>query len=163
MAGSQRRVVTKHGPLEEEMATHSSILASRIPWTVWKGKRIWHWKTSPPGWKIQHATGEDWRAITNSYEMVRQHHQLNKQTLVDSGEQKSLVCCTAWVAKSSNSATEQQNQMLYFNWLLQHCKGETIIHTPCLQHTHTYTHTHWIFQVEEADLDRAGNMPKLQI
>ena len=24
--------------------------------------------------------------------------------------------------------------------LLQHCKGETIIHTPCLQHTHTHTH-----------------------
>ena len=38
-------------------------------------------------------------------------------------------------------ATEQ-NHMLCFNWLLHHCKGETIIHTPHPQHTHT--HIHWI-------------------
>ena len=35
--------------LEEEIATHSSILAWRTPWTVWKIKRIWHWKMSPTG------------------------------------------------------------------------------------------------------------------
>ena len=35
----KQRVLTKHGPLEEEMATHSSILATRTPWTVWKGKK----------------------------------------------------------------------------------------------------------------------------
>ena len=34
--GSQRRVLTKHSPLEEGMANHSSILATRIPWTVQK-------------------------------------------------------------------------------------------------------------------------------
>ena len=36
-------------PLEKGDATHSSILALRLPWTVWKGKKIWHWKMDFPG------------------------------------------------------------------------------------------------------------------
>ena len=32
-----QRVLTKHGPLEKEMASHSSILAWRIPWTEESG------------------------------------------------------------------------------------------------------------------------------
>ena len=31
------------------MANHFSILALRIPWTVWKGKKIGHWKMNFPG------------------------------------------------------------------------------------------------------------------
>ena len=38
--GSWWRVLTKHGPLEKEMANHFSILALRIPRTVWKGKIV---------------------------------------------------------------------------------------------------------------------------
>ena len=34
------------------MATHSSVLAWRTPWTVWKGKKIWHQKIIPPGQKV---------------------------------------------------------------------------------------------------------------
>ena len=49
---SKWRVQTKHDPLEERMANHSSILAARTPWTVWKGKKIWHRKMSPPCWKM---------------------------------------------------------------------------------------------------------------
>ena len=49
---SQWRVLTKRGPLEERTANHSSILAVRTPWTVWKGKKIRHWEMSPPGWKV---------------------------------------------------------------------------------------------------------------
>ena len=30
------------------MANHSSILAFRTPWTVWKGKKTWHWKMNSP-------------------------------------------------------------------------------------------------------------------
>ena len=37
------RVLTKHGPLEKAMANHFSILALRIPWTVWKGKERLNW------------------------------------------------------------------------------------------------------------------------
>ena len=44
------RVLTKWGPLEKGMANHFSILALRTSWTVWKGKRIRHWKMNSPGW-----------------------------------------------------------------------------------------------------------------
>ena len=35
-------VLTKCGPLENGMANHFNILALRVPWTVWKGKKIGH-------------------------------------------------------------------------------------------------------------------------
>ena len=35
---------------EKGMANHFSILVTRTPWTAWKGKQIWHWKISSPGW-----------------------------------------------------------------------------------------------------------------
>ena len=38
----------KHGPLEEGMANHSSILAARTPWTVWKAKIDMTWEDKPP-------------------------------------------------------------------------------------------------------------------
>ena len=34
------------------MANHFSILALRTPWTVWKGKKIWHCKMSPPSLRV---------------------------------------------------------------------------------------------------------------
>ena len=57
----------KCGLMKEEMATHSSIVAWRTPWTAWKGKKIWHWNMSPTRLEcVQHATGEDWNTITKS-------------------------------------------------------------------------------------------------
>ena len=47
--GSWWRVLTKRAPLEKGMANHFSILALRTPWTVWKGKKIGHWKMNSPG------------------------------------------------------------------------------------------------------------------
>ena len=38
------RVLTKHGPLEKRIVNHFNILALRTPWTVWKGKKIGHWR-----------------------------------------------------------------------------------------------------------------------
>ena len=38
------RVLTKCGLLEKGLANHFSSLTLRIPWTVWKGKKIWHQK-----------------------------------------------------------------------------------------------------------------------
>ena len=35
---------TECGPIGKGMGNHFSILALRTPWTVWKGKQIWHWK-----------------------------------------------------------------------------------------------------------------------
>ena len=47
--GSWWKVLTEQGPLERGMANHSSSLALRIPWTIWKGKKIGHWKMNSPG------------------------------------------------------------------------------------------------------------------
>ena len=47
-----RTILTNLGPLEDEMAIHSSIIAWRTSWTVWKGKKIWHWKMGTPGWEV---------------------------------------------------------------------------------------------------------------
>ena len=49
---SRWRVLTKHSPLEKGMANHFRILALRTPWTVWKGKKIWHWKMNFPGREV---------------------------------------------------------------------------------------------------------------
>ena len=38
------RVLTECDPLVKGMANHFSILALRTPWTVWKGKKIWHYR-----------------------------------------------------------------------------------------------------------------------
>ena len=43
------RALMKRGPLEKGMANHFSILTLRAPWTVWKGKKIGHWKMNSPG------------------------------------------------------------------------------------------------------------------
>ena len=48
-------------------ANHSSILAVRISWSVWKGKKIWHPKMSlQRSEAVQYTTGEEWRAVTIS-------------------------------------------------------------------------------------------------
>ena len=46
--GSWWRVLTKCGPLEKGMANHFNILTLRTPWTVWKDKKIGHWKMNSP-------------------------------------------------------------------------------------------------------------------
>ena len=48
--GSWWRGLTQCGPLEKGIANHFSILALRTPWTIWKGKKIGHWKKNSPGW-----------------------------------------------------------------------------------------------------------------
>ena len=59
MDGSWWRDLTKPGPLEKGMANHFSILALRISWTTWKGKKIWHQRWDPRSVSIQYATRED--------------------------------------------------------------------------------------------------------
>ena len=49
MARSLWRGLTECDPLEKGMANHFSILALRTPLTVWKGKKIGHWKMNSPG------------------------------------------------------------------------------------------------------------------
>ena len=56
--------LTKLGPLEKGMANHFSILALRIPWVVWKGKKIWHWKMDSPGRQVPNILLGKSREIT---------------------------------------------------------------------------------------------------
>ena len=39
----------KRWSMEKGMANYFSTLALRTPWTVWKGKKIGHWKMNVPG------------------------------------------------------------------------------------------------------------------
>ena len=50
--GSWWRVLTKCGPLEKGMANRFSIPAFRSPRSVWKGKKIGHWKMNSPGQQV---------------------------------------------------------------------------------------------------------------
>ena len=43
-------LLTKCGPLEKGMANNFSVLAMRILWTVWNGKKTGHWKMNCLGW-----------------------------------------------------------------------------------------------------------------
>ena len=78
------------------MATHSSILAWRSTWTVWKGKKIWPQKMNSPRLEcVQYATGMRWlNRVTNSMDM-------NLSKLQESGGQRSLACCRPWGRKES--------------------------------------------------------------
>ena len=52
------RGLTECGPLEKGMANHFSILALRTPWTIWKGKKIGHWKMNSPGRQVPNMLWE---------------------------------------------------------------------------------------------------------
>ena len=52
------------GPLEKGMANHFSTLALRTPWTVWKGKKIGHWKMNSPGQEVPNMLLKISREIT---------------------------------------------------------------------------------------------------
>ena len=86
-------------PLEKGMATHSSILAWRIPWTKEPG---WGCKELDKSWTELDKT--EWQMTEN--EMVGWHHQISghefKQTLGDGDGQGSLTCCSPWGYKESD-------------------------------------------------------------
>ena len=58
------------------MANHFGILALRTPQTVWKGKKIWHWKDELPRLVgAQYATGEEWRNNSRKNEEMEPKHK----------------------------------------------------------------------------------------
>ena len=89
------------------MATHSSFLAVKTPWTVLKGKTVWHQKMSPPG---QYATREEQRPITNSSRKnVAAGPEQKWHSVVDvSGGESKVQCCKeqyitwTWNVRSMN-------------------------------------------------------------
>ena len=95
--------------LEEGMANHSSNLALRTPWTVWKGKKIRHWKMSLPVQKVSNMLLRKSREIAPE-RMKRLAELMWKQCpVVDvpGGEvnvqcSKQQYCTGTWNVKSLN-------------------------------------------------------------
>ena len=94
---TQVQSLGQEDPLEKEMATHSSILAWKIPWTEEPGKlqstglqRVRHdWTTSP------------------------------EQILEDGEEQGGMACCSPWGSQSQTllsnwTTTGEHNNIYYF-------------------------------------------------
>ena len=71
-------------------------IALRIPWTVWKGKKIGHWNDELPRSRgAQYATRDQWR---NNF---RKHEQLEpkqkQHPVVDvAGDGSTVQCCKEW-------------------------------------------------------------------
>ena len=91
MDGSWWRILTKCGPLEKGMANHFSILALRTPWTVWKGKKMRHWKMNSPGWQVPNMLLEISGEITP--ERIKTQRQKQKHPVVDVTGDGSKVWC----------------------------------------------------------------------
>ena len=69
------------------------------------------WLPEAKSWLVEEESdiGKDWKQKKKQAaedEMIRQCHWLNgiefEQTPEDSGEQRSLVCCSPWVCKDSD-------------------------------------------------------------
>jgi len=104
-------------PPDKEMATHSSILAWRIPWTE-----------EPSGLQSlgSQVVGHDWGTSlslssqrrqeeeTREDEMVGWHHWLNGhefEQALGGGEGKgSMVCCRPWVCKELDMTERPENK-----------------------------------------------------
>ena len=92
------------------MATHSSIIAWSTSQTVRKGGKMWHWKISPPGWKVSNMLlGKSGGQLLIALERKKWLGQSRNGSVVDvsSGESK-VWCCTEqycigiWNARSIN-------------------------------------------------------------
>ena len=91
--------------------THSSTLAWRTPWRVWKGKRYDTPEDKPPSLEgFQNATGKGQKAVTNSSRNNKVGRPKQKQCLVVdvSGDGCKIWCCKeqycigTWNVRSMN-------------------------------------------------------------
>ena len=91
--------------LEKGRANHLGILALRIPWTVWKGKKMSHWKMNSPkevGRCVQHATGKEWKKNSRkNEEMEPKWKQLPVVTVTGDGNKvwyhkTNIYCMGTW-------------------------------------------------------------------
>ena len=74
------------------MANHFSILSLKAPWTVWKVKKIGHWKMNSPGVGPQYATGDQWR--NNSRKNEETEPKQKPHPVVDvTGDWSKARCC----------------------------------------------------------------------
>ena len=100
--------MTKCGPLEKGMANHFSILALRTLWTVWKGKKIGHWKMNSPGRWVPNMLLEISEEITP--ERIKRQSQSKNNTQLwmwlvieaRSNAVKNNIAIGTWNVRSTN-------------------------------------------------------------
>ena len=81
--------------LEKGMASHFSILNLRTPWTLWKDKKIGHWKMNSPGQTVPNMLPEN-RGEKISERMKRQNQGENNN-------HRKLIKLITWTTVLSNS------------------------------------------------------------
>ena len=106
MDGSWWRALTKCGPLEKGMANHFSILALRIPWTVWKGKKIGTERWAP---QVGRCPICYCRSVENSRKNEETEPKKKQHPAVDvTGDRSKVQCCKeqycrgTWNVRSMN-------------------------------------------------------------
>ena len=89
--GSWWRGQTECGPLEKGVENHSSFLALRTPWRVWKGKMIGHWRRNRSE-GAHYATGDQWK--NNSRKNEEMEPKQKQYLAVDvTGDRSKVRCC----------------------------------------------------------------------
>ena len=92
------------------MANHFSILALRTPWTVWKGKKIWHSQVSRYSifyWVLFIFFREDWRNSSRKNEDTEPKQKQHAAVEV-TGDGGKVWCCKEqyligiWTIRSIN-------------------------------------------------------------
>ena len=85
----------------EGMANYFSILALRTPWTVWKGKKIGHWKMYP---QVGRCPICYWKSVGKNSRKKKLHHPVMDVT----GDGSKVRCCKeqycigTWNVRSMN-------------------------------------------------------------
>ena len=111
-------VLTKYSPLEKGMANHCSILALRIPWTVWKGRKMWNWKMSP---QISRCPICYWRRAEKYSKKNEEAEPKQKQPLVvdvSGGESKVQCCKEQYCVGTWNVRSINQGKLKVFKQVL---------------------------------------------
>ena len=107
------------------MANHSCILALRNPWTVQKGKIIWHRKISPSGCKVFNMLPEKSGQLLIAPEKIEGTGPKQKwHSIVDVSHDKSKIpCCKeqyclgAWNVRSISESCSDVSDSLRPNGL----------------------------------------------
>ena len=100
----------KCGPLEKGKANHFSILPLKTPWTVWKGRKTWHWKMNPLE-GVQYTTGEEGRNGSQRNEKAEWKQKLCLAVDVSGGESKGQCCKEKYCIGTWNVRSMNQSKL----------------------------------------------------
>ena len=93
--------IVQCGPLEKGMGNHFSILALRMSWLVWKGKKIWHWKMNSQDRQVPNMLLEKSRKI--ALERMKRLNQSRNNTQL-------------WMCLVVNMLLEKSGEMVSKEW-----------------------------------------------